>query len=166
MYLDRGIFLWQSVLMRAIPIPIRKRIVELYDGGKSTREIAQFSGFCVAAVRRVSQRFASAARCNHGRICAGARRCSPKRGSNGYSISLSNPTPRRPSWARAWTAPSRLPRSISGCGGSVGSLKKIWPPPNKRAPASPHEGRTGKRTWPPSPRAVWCLWTKAEPTAR
>jgi len=43
--------------MRAIPIPIRKRILELYDHGKSTREIAQFSGFCVAAVRRVRQQF-------------------------------------------------------------------------------------------------------------
>ena len=38
-------------------MPIRKRILELYDGGKSTREIAQFSGFCVAAVRRVRQQF-------------------------------------------------------------------------------------------------------------
>ena len=45
------------MLMRAIPIPIRKRILELYDGGKSTREIAQFSGFCVAVVRRVRQQF-------------------------------------------------------------------------------------------------------------
>ena len=43
--------------MRAIPIPIRKRILELYDRGQSTREIAQFSGFCVAAVRRVRQQF-------------------------------------------------------------------------------------------------------------
>lgn len=43
--------------MRAIPIPIRKRILELYDQGKSTREIAQFSGFCIAAVRRVRQQF-------------------------------------------------------------------------------------------------------------
>src|ERR1017187_787249 len=43
--------------MRAIPIPIRKRILELYDRGKSTREIARFSGFCVAAVRRVRQQF-------------------------------------------------------------------------------------------------------------
>jgi transposase len=49
--------LWQSVLMRAIPIPIRKRILELYERGKSTREISQFSGFCIAAVRRVRQRF-------------------------------------------------------------------------------------------------------------
>jgi transposase len=43
--------------MRAIPIPIRKRILELYEQGKSTQEIAQFSGFCVAAVRRVRQQF-------------------------------------------------------------------------------------------------------------
>jgi transposase len=43
--------------MRAIPSPIRKRILQLYERGKSTREIAQFSGFCVAAVRRVRQQF-------------------------------------------------------------------------------------------------------------
>jgi len=43
--------------MRAIPVPLRKRILELYERGKSTREIAQFSGFCIAAVRRVRQRF-------------------------------------------------------------------------------------------------------------
>src|SRR6202140_1856234 len=45
------------MFMRAIPIPLRKRILELYDRGKSTREIAQFSGYCVAAVRRVRQQF-------------------------------------------------------------------------------------------------------------
>ena len=43
--------------MRAIAIPIRKRILELYERGRSTREIAQFAGFCVAAVRRVRQQF-------------------------------------------------------------------------------------------------------------
>src|ERR1700686_5699759 len=45
------------MFMRAIPIPLRKRILELYDRGESTREIAQFAGFCVAAVRRVRQQF-------------------------------------------------------------------------------------------------------------
>jgi transposase len=43
--------------MRSIPVPLRKRILELYERGKSTREIAQFAGFCVAAVRRVRQQF-------------------------------------------------------------------------------------------------------------
>ena len=38
-------------------VPIRKRILELDKRGKGTREIAQFSGFCVAAVRRVRQPF-------------------------------------------------------------------------------------------------------------
>lgn len=43
--------------MRAIPVPLRKRILGLYEQGRNTREIAQFSGFCVAAVRRVRQQF-------------------------------------------------------------------------------------------------------------
>jgi transposase len=43
--------------MKAIPVPMRERILKLYDQGKSTDEIAAFSGFCVAAVRRVRQHF-------------------------------------------------------------------------------------------------------------
>jgi transposase len=38
-------------------MPVRRRIVQLYERGKSTREIAQWFGFCVAAVRRVRQQF-------------------------------------------------------------------------------------------------------------
>ena len=43
--------------MKAIPVPVRERIIQLYDQGKSTVEIAAFSGYCVAAVRRVRQYF-------------------------------------------------------------------------------------------------------------
>ena len=43
--------------MQAIRVPLRKRIIELYEQGRSTQEIAQFAGFCVAAVRRVRQQF-------------------------------------------------------------------------------------------------------------
>lgn len=43
--------------MRAIPIPVRERIMQLYDRGKSTREIADVFGFCIAAVRRVRQQY-------------------------------------------------------------------------------------------------------------
>lgn len=43
--------------MRAIPLPIRERIVQLYERGKRTEEIAGAFGFCVAAVRRVRQQF-------------------------------------------------------------------------------------------------------------
>ena len=43
--------------MRAIPFPARQRIIQLYEQGKSTRDIAEFFGYCVAAVRRVRQQF-------------------------------------------------------------------------------------------------------------
>jgi transposase len=43
--------------MTPIPVPVRRRILGLYERGKSTREIAQWLGFCVAAVRRVRQQF-------------------------------------------------------------------------------------------------------------
>ena len=43
--------------MTPIPVAIRQRILQLYERGKGTREIAQVFGFCVAAVRRVRQQF-------------------------------------------------------------------------------------------------------------
>lgn len=43
--------------MRAIPLQIRERMLQLYGRGKSTGEIAEAFGFCVAAVRRVRQQF-------------------------------------------------------------------------------------------------------------
>lgn len=43
--------------MKAILVPVRERILHLYDPGKSTRDIAARLGCCVAAVRRVRQHF-------------------------------------------------------------------------------------------------------------
>jgi transposase len=43
--------------MRAIPMSVRERIVQLYNRGKSTREIAEIFGFCIAAIRRVRQQY-------------------------------------------------------------------------------------------------------------
>ena len=43
--------------MKSIPVPIRERIVKLYERGKGTAEIASALGYCVAAVRRVRQQF-------------------------------------------------------------------------------------------------------------
>src|ERR1022692_2248408 len=37
--------------MKAIPVPVRERILHLYDQGKSTCEIATSLDYCVAAVR-------------------------------------------------------------------------------------------------------------------
>ena len=43
--------------MKAIPVPVRARILHLYNQGKSTSEIAVSLGYCVAAVRRMRQHF-------------------------------------------------------------------------------------------------------------
>ena len=43
--------------MKAIPVPVRERILKLYDQGRSTAQIAAGLGYCVAAVRRVRQHF-------------------------------------------------------------------------------------------------------------
>ena len=43
--------------MKAIPVPVRERILHLYGQGKSTCEISASLGYCVAAVRRVRQHF-------------------------------------------------------------------------------------------------------------
>lgn len=43
--------------MKSIPLWARQRILELYQQGKSTRDISEFLGYCVAAVRRVRQQF-------------------------------------------------------------------------------------------------------------
>jgi len=43
--------------MKAIPVPVRERILKLYNQGQSTAEVAASFGYCVAAVRRVRQRF-------------------------------------------------------------------------------------------------------------
>ena len=43
--------------MKAIPVVIRERIIQLYDQGQGTTEIAASFGYCIAAVRRVRQHF-------------------------------------------------------------------------------------------------------------
>ena len=59
--------------MRAIPVPIRERILKLYDQGKGTTEIAASFGYCVAAVRRVRQHFKA-----RGTLQPQTRRCGRK----------------------------------------------------------------------------------------
>ena len=49
--------MWQGFGMKAIPVPVRERILHLYQQGKSTCEIAESLGYCVAAVRRMRQHF-------------------------------------------------------------------------------------------------------------
>jgi transposase len=41
--------------MDVIPVPVRERIIHLYDAGKKTGEIAKALGYCKAATRRIRQ---------------------------------------------------------------------------------------------------------------
>ena len=59
--------------MTPIPVPVRRRILQLYERGKRTREIAQFFGFCVAAVRRVRQQFRQRGTLQPRTHCSGRR---------------------------------------------------------------------------------------------
>ena len=43
--------------MEPYPIAVRKRIIQKYQGGLDTTDIAEDYGYCVAGVRRVWQRF-------------------------------------------------------------------------------------------------------------
>ena len=43
--------------MKAIPVALRERILQLYAQGKGTTEIAASFGYCAAAIRRVRQHF-------------------------------------------------------------------------------------------------------------
>jgi transposase len=43
--------------VKAIPVTVRERMIQLYDQGKGTAEIAASFGYCVAAVRRVRQHY-------------------------------------------------------------------------------------------------------------
>jgi transposase len=43
--------------MEAIPVAVRKRIIKLYEQGKSTEQISDSLGYSVAAIRRVRQHF-------------------------------------------------------------------------------------------------------------
>src|SRR5260370_21333996 len=87
--------------MRAIPIPMRKRILQLYERGKSTREISEFLGFCVAAVRRVRQQYRQ-----RGTLLPQTHRC-------GRQTLLTEPRQRRPHGVVAADA-GRTPAEVGG----------------------------------------------------
>lgn len=92
--------------MKAIPVAVRERILQLYDRGKSTGEIAASFGYCVAAVRRVRQQFKA-----RGTLEPQTHRCgrktllTPARKAACWGCSNASPTPRCPNWARRWGGP-------------------------------------------------------------
>jgi len=102
--------------MRAIPVSARERILQLYEQGKSTREIADFFGFCVAAVRRVRQQFQERGTLQpQTHLCGRKTLLNAGRQARRKSWWRPSPTRRWPSWGRVWTALSGPPPWICGC---------------------------------------------------
>jgi hypothetical protein len=127
--------------MRAIPVPARERILQLYEQGKSTREIAEFFGFCVAAVRRVRQQF-------------------KERGSVDPQTHLCG---RKTLLTSAREA--RLQKLVAAQPDAT-LAEKRWAPPSKTARTWPKSGPIGmsggREVQPPA----WSSWMKAGPTPR
>ena len=131
--------------MQAIPVPLRKRIIELYEQGRSTQEIAPFAGFCVAAVRRVRQQFRQ-----RGTLEPRTHRC-------GRKTLLSEERTRR---LRELIA-AQPDATLAELGGRMDRSfrtstidlwlrrrgwkfkKELWPPPNKSGPTWRQEGPAG-----------------------
>ena len=98
--------------MKAIPVVVRERIVQLYEEGRGTAEIAAFCGYCVAAVRRVRQQFKA-----RGTLEPQTHRCgrktllTPERQARLQERIAEAPTPPWPNWEprrTAWRAPRKL----------------------------------------------------------
>jgi len=153
--------------MRAIPISIRKRILELYERGKSTREIAQFSGFCVAAVRRVRQRFRQRGTVRpQTDLCGRKTLLTEDRKQRLQRLLCEQPDATLAELGARLDRPFRTSTIDLWLRRLGWKFKKLWPPPNKSVPTSPKKGRAGMRSWRASPPPIWCLWTKAAPTPR
>ena len=140
----------QSVLMRAMPVPMRKRILQLYEKGKSTREISEFLGFCVAAVRRVRQRFRQ-----HGTLEPRTHLC-------GRKTLLTEERKERLLRSRlqpdatlflvssgCCNGPSFLTSTIIFCSSALGVRYNGLSPPNKSAGRGRNKGLAGMSIWRP-----------------
>ena len=154
--------------MRAIPVPLRKRILELYEQGKSTQEIARFAGFCVAAVRRVRQQFRQRRtlepqthRCGRKTLLTEERKqrlralLAAQPDATLAELGARLDRPFRTSTMDLWLR--RLGWRFK---------KKLWPPPNATDPTWRKEGPAGMSSWPTNRWPLWYLWTKAERTPK
>jgi len=110
--------MWQGVAMRAIPLPVRERIIHLYEQGKSTTEIAEFSGFCVAAVRRVRQHFKARGTLEpQTHFCGRKTLLTAQRKARLQKLVADQPDATLAELGTGWIVRSALRPWIYGCGG-------------------------------------------------
>ncbi|MSU27327.1 MAG: hypothetical protein EXS27_05355 [Pedosphaera sp.] len=151
--------------MKAIPVAVRERILQLYDRGKSTGEIAASFGYCVAAVRRVRQQFKA-----RGTLEPQTHRCGRK--------TLLTPARK----ARLLGMLERQPdATLSELGAPLGRptatidlwlnrlgwrRKKTLHAAERRGPTWRNKESCGHSGWRACPPPGWSSWMKAAPIPR
>jgi len=140
---------------------MRRRILQLYERGKRTREIAHFLVFCVAAVRRVRQQFRQRGSCSRGLISVGVARCLPRNETATARTAVHQPDATLAELGARMDRPFRTSRSIYGFGNWVGGIKKLCSPPNKIGRTWPKKELTGMNSWLQSLCLNWYSWMKA-----
>ena len=158
----------QGRAMTPIPVPLRKRILQLYERGKSTREIAQFFGFCVAAVRRVRQQFRQRGTLEPRTHRSGRQTLLTEERKQRLAELLSE----QPDATLAELG-ARLDRPFRTSTIDLWLRRLGWRfkknsgrRRTRTARTSPKKERAGMSSWPPRPSTAWFLWMKAEPTPR
>ena len=150
---------------KAIPVVVRERILKLYDQGKGPAEIAAGLGYCVAAVRRVRQRFKE-----RGTLKPQTHRCGRKTHlTSSRKERLLRLLARRPDATLSELgAPLERPTStlIYGSRGWAGAVKKRGPRPSSRGPTWRSKVSSSRTGWPAWPPTGWCSWMKAGPIRR
>ncbi len=151
--------------MKAIPVPVRERILHLYREGKSTRELARLFGYCEAAVRRVRLHFRQRGtvqpqthRCGRKSLLAARREERLKalvaKRPDATLAELGANFQRPTSTMNLWLARLGL------------SYKKRCTPPSGRGPTWRSKEGGGRNGWPASPPSGSCSWMKAGPTRK
>ena len=144
--------------MRAIPVPIRERILELYKRGRSRQEIAQYSGFCVAAVRRVRQQFRQRGTLEpRTHLCGRKTLLTEERQQRLRELLSEQPDATLAELGARMDRPFGTSTIDLWLRGRGWKFKKLWPPPNATGPTGPKEGPFGMSSWPPSRWPLWCL---------
>jgi len=152
--------------VKAIPVAVRERIIQLYGQGKGTAEIAASFGYCVAAVRRIRQHFKE-----RGTLKPQTHRCGRKTLlTDSRKARLFQLLERRPDATLAELgAPLKRPTStidlwLTRLGWSC--KKKRCTPANSRDPTWWSNEPNGHSGWRACPPISWCSWMKAGPIPR
>jgi len=148
--------------MTPIPVSVRRRILQLYERGKSTGEIAQFFGFCVAAVRRVRQQFRQRGTLQPRTHWSGRRTLLTKERKQRLQELLSEqPDATLAELGARMDRPFRTSTMDSWLRQMGWKYKKLWSPPNKTGRTWPKKELDGISSWRASQSPDWRSWMKA-----